>query len=241
MSFDPEPWTARVGALKAHSLRQSQWCEIFSEKSPGTGALLLEYAARRARRDPLALSAYLGLIDFDTVVERAGGRKMAAILTAAVKKDFRAAALVLEFPGTRHVADEIGPPPDPIVDRISLGHRKTAARGMRSHILERLLKDSDPAVIAEALRNPRLREGEVVAIASRRPCGLEIFGCLARAPEWIARPAVRKTIAMNPYAPPRLALQLLVSLPAQELDEVGKETGLHPSVRDGALEILGWD
>lgn len=241
MSVDPERWTVKVGALKAHSIRQSQWCEVFSEKTPQTGAILLEYVSRRARRDPLALSAYLGLIDFDTVVERVGGRKMAAILTSAVKSDLRAAMLVLEFPGTRHVVDELGPPPDPIVDRISLGHRKTAARGMRSHILERLLKDSDPAVVTEALKNPRLRESEVVSIASRRPCGLPIFRCLALAPEWMARSSVRKTIALNPYAPPRLAIQLLISLPAEELSEVGKETGLHPSVRDGALEILGWD
>jgi hypothetical protein len=126
------------------------------------------------------------------------------------------------------------------LDSRTLGQRKAAARGRRSPLLDRLLTDPDPRVVREVLRNPRLREWEVVAIASRRPCPGEVLELLAASETWLRRPAVRRAMVFNPHTPPRLALALAVLLTAPELGEVAQRERLHPAVRDGAVQILGW-
>ncbi len=240
VKFDFERWTDGTGSLGPHSLRQARWCDVFTKRSAAVSAELLDRVARVARTEPAAMSSYLGLIPLGDIVARVGGEKMARILSAAHELDFQASSLVLEFHGKRHVPDELGPPPDPIIERISLGHRKTAARGGRGQLLDRLLKDPDPVVVVEALRNPRLRESEVLAIASRRPAPEIVFANLAASSSWIARPAIRNAIVMNPYSPPSLSVMLLVTLNGGSLAEIAKDEAVHPSVRDGAAKALSW-
>ena len=95
-------------------------------------------------------------------------------------------------------------------------------------------------MVREVLRNPRLREWEVVAIASRRPCAGAVFQLLAASETWVQRPAVRRAMVFNPHAPTRLAVALAVLLNAPELEAVAEREQLHPALRDGAVEILTW-
>ena len=52
---------------------------------------------------------------------------------------------------------------------LPLGMRKQAARTRDRDLLDRLLRDRDPSVIAQLLLNPRLREQDVITIAAMRP------------------------------------------------------------------------
>jgi hypothetical protein len=235
-----ERWLLNLAATRSFSMRFGLWCEAFETLSDEETARLLDYVMHVARRTPEGLLAYLVLLDFPSLLERVGAGRMAGVLEAARRLDFRAGQLFLEHPGERAVPEDLGPPPDPVLEKITLGQRRTAARGLRSHLLERILKDPDPRVVRETLRNPRLREAEVVAIASRRPCPESVFWDIARADRWISRQSVRRAVALNPYAPPRLAVALLVTFPEQELREIADVKRLHPSVTDGAREILTW-
>jgi hypothetical protein len=51
---------------------------------------------------------------------------------------------------------------------------------------------------------------------------------------------VRRAMVLNPHTPPRLSLSLAVLFTAPELEEVAQRQRLHPAVRDGAVQILGW-
>ncbi|MBI5443448.1 MAG: hypothetical protein HY900_19820, partial [Deltaproteobacteria bacterium] len=115
-----------------------------------------------------------------------------------------------------------------------------AARGLRGPLLDRLLKDPDPRVVREILRNPRLRESEVLAIASRRPCPTDVLRWLARAEAWIFRPAVRRALVLNPFTPPELSLALLPTLSATELLEVADQGPVHRAIRAGAETVREW-
>lgn len=234
-------WVRSVGNAPAPSMRLALWCEALARGEAEDAATLLEAGARAAREDAHALAAWLALVDFPTVLEKVGAHRLHDILEEAERLELSACTLVLGRHGPRPVPDELGPPPDPIVDRLSLGHRKTAARGGRSHLLDRILKDPNPAVVAEALKNPRLREREVVDIATRRPCPEVVFWHLARAPQWMARAAVRRAVVLNPYSPPRLSMLLLVGLAEPELRFAAEQEGLHRAVREGALEIMKWE
>ncbi|RMG86446.1 MAG: hypothetical protein D6708_14250 [Candidatus Dadabacteria bacterium] len=234
-------WIARFVAVEGDGPRRALWAEALGAGPAPEAAAVLDALVRQAAlRDVGAGLALRALADLEGMARRVGPGRMADLLAAARDRDLDAALLVLEHPGRPRRGEELGPPPDPAVEAHTLGHRKTAARGPRSPLLERLLTDPDPRVVRELLRNPRLREAEVLGLTSRRPCPEAVFWHLARAPRWIARPAVQRAVIRNPYAPPRLALVLLVPQPDPFLTEVANDEGLHPAVRDGALRILGW-
>ncbi|PLX45421.1 MAG: hypothetical protein C0609_03185 [Deltaproteobacteria bacterium] len=227
-----------IGSITGGDARRSLWVELIGQSVPEFAALAIDVCVREAFDELKIRLAWSALLDFSAVVERAGPGRFSEILRAANAIGLEGPPLILEYSGPNRGADKLPPLPDPLGDRLSLGHKKTAARGMRSHLLERLLKDPDPRVVREVLRNPRLREEEVLAIASRRPSSEELFNHLARATRWIVRQPVARAIAMNPYAPVRLALMLMVTLPDTVLAEAAKIEGLHPAVRSGALKLI---
>jgi hypothetical protein len=190
--------------------------------------------------DPDATVAYLPLLDLPRFSELAGPDRLAAVLLEARAAASEGCVLLLEYPGPSRDSGDLAAPPDPLIERLSLGHRKTAARGVRGPTLDRILQDPDPRVVEELLRNPRLRESEVLAIAARRPSLERVFWSLARCERWIQRPAVRRAVALNPYAPPRLAAAVVVTLGERDLLDIAGEAGLHPAVRDAALLVTEW-
>ena len=235
------PWIRKIAAVEAAESRLALWAEALAGLAPPDGARLLAAAVRAAlSRRPGAVRAYLPLLRLDDLAARTGPGRLAEVLEAARELDLGEALLILEHPGRPRSPGGLGHPPDPLVEAVTLGHRKAAARGPRSPLLDRLLGDPDPRVIREVLRNPRLREAEVVAIASRRPCPEGVFLLLAGSEAWIRRPAVQGAVLRNPHAPPRLALALLVLQPGPLLCELANDEGLHPAVREGALQVLGW-
>ncbi len=238
---DLPAWLRRAAAVEAADARLALWVDLFRNAPAEQAArLLAEVVEAVARRAPGSVPAYLPLLRLEAISARTGAGRMAAVLEAARSLSLTAAEFVLEFHGPPVRGGELGPPPDPVLEEYSLGHRKVLARGPRNPLMERVLRDPDPRVVREVLRNPRVREAEVVAIASRRPCPEAVFRLIAESEAWIHRPAVQRAVVRNPYAPPRLAVALLVLQPEGVLRDVANEKGLHPAVRDGALEVLAW-
>ena len=230
-----------LASLDTVDVRLGRWAEALRVQGPEESARLLDDAVRGAAlREPDALRAYLPLLDLSALSEQAGAGRLAEVLEAARADDREGCLLLLEYPGTMRRPAPETPVSDPMLAGVSLGHRKAAARGIRGSLLERILKDPDPRVAAEVLRNPRLRESEVLAIASRRPCPPAVFDSIVRTGGWVTRPAIQRAIAFNPYAPPRLASALCVFLASPDLVALSNDQGLHPGVRDGALQVLRW-
>lgn len=121
----------------------------------------------------------------------------------------------------------------------TLGHRTQTARAERNRDrLVRLALDPDPAVIRNLLLNPRVTEALVLRIASRRPVDGEVLETVARSEKWSKRPAVRRALAQNPYAPPSLANSLLPTLNLTELGELATSPTVHPAVRNAAKALV---
>lgn len=236
-----ERWLQRILSVESRVSRLALWAELLGSLPADEAANVLDAVVRGASaRAPWAMAAYLPLMDLPALSRAAGPGTLASILSAATERGLDGCLLLLEHPGVSIASQHVGPPPDPVIESLSLGHRKEAARGLRSPILDRVLKDSDPRVVREVLRNPRLRESEVLAIASRRPCPEEVFWQLVECEHWVRRPPVRRAIVYNPYAPPHLAVCLTVTLSDPDLRSIAKAEGLHPAVRDGALQVLEW-
>lgn len=119
-----------------------------------------------------------------------------------------------------------------------LGVRRSAARTRDRLLLDRLVHDRDPAVIAMLLENPRIVERDVVRIAAMRPTQPDVLAVLARNPRWSSNYRVRKALACNPWTPRPVALRLLPSLLVQDLRLALQTASLDPVVEAEMQRLL---
>ena len=147
------------------------------------------------------------------------------------------AALFSKEPALVTVDPDTAPAPDPTMQNLTLGHKKMLARQANPDRIARLAAEGDSRVVRELLLNPRLTEGMVVRIAARRPAKAETLLEVWRSPRWSSRASVRKSLAMNPYTPPDVALKILPHLLAGDLRMIARDQSLHPSVRQVAGKL----
>lgn len=126
----------------------------------------------------------------------------------------------------------------PAQDYIPLGVRKSMARKADLGAIERLMLEQDVSVIFNLLNNPRTVEEVVLKMASLRPTSAEVLEEIGAHPKWSARYSVKKSLAFNPYSPPRLVHSLLPTLLLKDLIDVTLSTVLHPDVRAGAKRFI---
>jgi hypothetical protein len=104
---------------------------------------------------------------------------------------------------------------------LSLGERKSLARGRDRNLLARVLRDPHPDVIRILLRNPALIEDDIVRLCALRPVSAEVLSEVFRTPRWIVRYRVKHALARNPYTPEDLAVQLVPHLTPGDRRELG--------------------
>lgn len=126
----------------------------------------------------------------------------------------------------------------PSQDYIPLGVRKSMARKPDLGTIESLMLEQDASVIFNLLNNPRTVEDVVVKMASLRPTSAEALEEIGAHPKWSARYSVKKSLAFNPYSPPRLVHSLLPTLLLKDLIDVTLSTVLHPDIRAGAKRFI---
>jgi hypothetical protein len=121
---------------------------------------------------------------------------------------------------------------------LTVGERRSLARGSNRRVLERLLRDPHPLVLRQLLGNPRLTEDDVVRLAARRPLRSAIVEALADSPRWLRRPRVRLTLLLNPGTPEPVSMPLLAVCTRCELLDVVHGVDAPLALRGSAQELL---
>lgn len=121
---------------------------------------------------------------------------------------------------------------------LTLGERKSLARGHDRDQLDRLLRDPHPLVIKNLLLNPRITEDDVVRLAAKRPTYPDVQEQIAKSERWSVRPRVRLALAQNPYTPVSLSVPTLPLLMRHEIHEIAHSPELPSVVRAAALDLL---
>src|SRR5262249_28348640 len=121
---------------------------------------------------------------------------------------------------------------------LTLGERRALARRPSRAGFEKLFADPHPMVIRLLLDNPRVTEDDVIRLSSRRPVRSEILAEVIRHGRWSHRVRVRRTLVLNPDAPPELVIPLLGLLTRPELRQVAASTELSALVRATAREFF---
>ena len=121
---------------------------------------------------------------------------------------------------------------------LTLGERRSLAAGWDRRKLQRLLSDLDPLVVERLLVNPRLREEDVLELASRRPNRPEVLRLIFDSRRWGSHYAVQVALVLNPHTPPSIAMTLLTRLHRADLRLVVSNFKLPERIRAAAAELL---
>jgi hypothetical protein len=129
-----------------------------------------------------------------------------------------------------------------LVERLSelrLGERITLARLATPALLRPLLADAEPRVLEVALRNPRVREEDVVLAVRRDIASKALLEAAAASSRWRDSYAVQLALVLQPRTPLGLSLGRIRTLLRRDLLRVAETEGLLPLVRAAALRVAG--
>lgn len=126
----------------------------------------------------------------------------------------------------------------PLNRDVTLGERRSMARGQDRRFLERLILDPSPLVVEQLLANPAIRLSDVITIAARRPTLPELVLQVALAPKWFRESKIREAIVQNPFAATGLALKLMPTLNIHSLRKIRHAGDLHPAVHTFAKILV---
>jgi hypothetical protein len=228
----------RVTSVRDPELRRNQVRRHVVTVDPETVAAHLQRALRDAVRGvPDAGEVVLPLVEFIASASSAQQTALDAVDLAARAMDAHGVAwLLLDPPPARRI--DARTLKSMRVESQSLGHRKAHAALQDRRMLERLVYDDHPMVIERLLRNPRVVESHVMAIATRRPTTPELLGVIASSPRWMRVPRVREGLVQNPYASTGMALRLLPTVRASIWESLPFASEPHAALKQFAQYLV---
>jgi hypothetical protein len=225
----------RLAALPAAAMRKATLRQTLLALDDAAAAQLCADLVRRGPSGApfdMALLALTALLDGN---ELGYDRHGALYAVARALGDAQLQRLLLSAQPPPPGVPQAAPLPG---DRVlTLGERKSLARGRRREVLDRLLRDPDVSVLAILLGNPRITEADVVRLAARRPTTGAAQRLILGCERFIARYAVKRALVFNPYTPSDLAARLVVLLAQPDVKQVAEDLSLREAVRAAAREI----
>jgi hypothetical protein len=101
-----------------------------------------------------------------------------------------------------------------------------------------LVRDHNRLICAAAVRNPRISESEVEAIAGMRMVEDEVLRIIGMRRDWMAKPAIANVLAHNPKAPVGVVLPIVNRLTLRELKNLKDDRNVPEVVRVTARKLF---
>lgn len=237
-------WTRRLisdlAVIERKNTRTVILAERFSRLGPGTIVRVIEEICRNAEeRAPGYQEALFALIDIPAVTAVLGYPKMSEIYLCSKEMGCeRVTRLLSNPPSKKKRYSEYDFVEGQELDQITLGEKRSLAKGSKKDTLDRLVYDPDPHVIRNLLNNPRITERDVLKAASKRPVSEEILIEIFNNKKWSERYSIKRALVKNPYTPTRLALGLVNFMLVQDLKEISRDGTLHQVIRGAAEGLL---
>lgn len=229
----------RLAVLPERTMRAARLCEIVLEANAEDAAWLL---------DALATAGRAGGPPFDVsllaAVDLAGSERLPydnrrEIFEAASARGLLSCKELLLSSDDLPPDDAGAPRPlIPGARPLTLGERKSLARSWQRDVLERLLEDPAPDVVALLVANPHVTEDDILKIATARRSSAAVLELVLASRRWGIRTRVRRALVYNPKLPRPTALRLVGLLNHQELREMARDVRLAPVLREAVRRRL---
>ncbi|MBI4639389.1 MAG: hypothetical protein HY731_01775 [Candidatus Tectomicrobia bacterium] len=236
-----EKFVLRLSKMSDSALRTSLFGLTLLDLSPEMAAEMLNILCSRAGQKSWEYEiALMSLIDIHRLSQIVGYGKMSEIFQVLRAKEYTSVIHLFTTCSSpagrfRPLKGSVSYNPDPY---LTLGEKKALAKTPSWIVIDRLLYDQNLSVIKGLLNNSRIREDQVLRIASHRPTSGEILALIAIHGKWGARYNVKKALLSNPFTPLRIALGLIKFLLIEDLKDVVANESLYDLLRQAAQDLL---
>jgi hypothetical protein len=100
------------------------------------------------------------------------------------------------------------------------------------------LKDPNKLVSSAVLKNPRITEGEVLAVAKNRSSSDELIRLITLNREWVKHYEIKKALVMHPRTPLPKALRYMIILTEKDIKNLAKSRGVSQVIVNNARRML---
>jgi hypothetical protein len=101
-----------------------------------------------------------------------------------------------------------------------------------------LVRDHNKLVCSAVVRNPRINDMEVEAIAGMRNIEEEVLRLIAMKRDWVSKYGIASTLARNPKCPVGVVLPLINRLTLRDLKGLKDDKGVSETVRSMARKLF---
>ena len=113
-----------------------------------------------------------------------------------------------------------------LIQDMSVAEKMDLARKGSKEERTILLRDSNRLVQVAVIQSPKITDGEVLQAAANRQIDEEVLRIIAGKKEWLKNYQINVALAMNPKTPLALALKLVGSLRARDLEQLTRSKGV---------------
>ena len=235
-----EKLVSELLCISEKGMRSAVLAERFSEAKPEVVVeIMYELCLKAAEKKARYVEVLEGCMDMDRLREVVGLEKLSKIYGIAKDKGYNEVVRLLMNPspkGKKFSKFDFVEGRD--VFDVTLGEKRSLAKGRLKDTLDRLLYDEDPTVIRSILSNPRITEMEVLKIASKRPIKPEILKVIFESKKWSSRYVVKRALVLNPCTPTGIALGLVNFMQYADLKRIATNKTLHEEICTSAAELL---
>ena len=100
------------------------------------------------------------------------------------------------------------------------------------------LKDPNKLVSSAVLKNPRITDGEVLAVAKNRSAHDELIRLITLNPEWVKNYEIQKALVCHPRTPLPKALRYMNVLTPKDLKNLSKSRGVSQVIVNNARRMV---
>lgn len=121
------------------------------------------------------------------------------------------------------------------IETLPRGEKISLARRSSGRVAASLLLSEDRELIAAALENPRLSEGNLLRVLALEKLPRPAVESIARHAKWSCRYHLRLALIRNPLAPPKRILEFLPDLAVNDLKEICLDRRMPEAVRNDVM------
>ncbi|HEY5674421.1 MAG TPA: hypothetical protein VIR78_11990 [Malonomonas sp.] len=101
-----------------------------------------------------------------------------------------------------------------------------------------LLRESNKLVCNAVLKNPRISDGEVIAVAKNRGSNDDMIRMILLNREWVKHYEVKKALVTHPRTPVQKAMRFMNFLSEKDIKELSKSRGVSQAIVNNARRML---
>ncbi len=101
-----------------------------------------------------------------------------------------------------------------------------------------LIRESNKLVCSGVLKNPRVSDGEVLAVVNNKSSNEELIRLVTMNREWMKNYAIKQALVVHPRTPPALALRYMNILSERDLKTLSKSRDIAQVIANSARRML---